>query len=222
MRQPNWSPPEPADLKPVHPPGIYFACLEHDGEYTPKRDWSFDHRNDGECARCEEDGEDSGVGEIVEIVALTDASQKDSEWYAGRVNALVVSSDDREEFDAWRAAGDGPTLIKPCRDKPCAKCPFLRNSLPGYLGSYEGAEEFAATHIQGEVVNPCHVSMDHEDPEWLEKFQRGEMGHRCRGQADFFKNNLKLPRNPLIEASPERNPDVFNWQAEFVEHHRPS
>ncbi len=219
MPQPNWTRPERNDLTPTLLPGVYFSCLEHDGEYTPKGSWSWDHRNDGECARCAEDGEDSGVGEIVEIVAITAVSQKDSDWYAGRLNALIVSADEREEFERWRAI-DGPTLIKPCRPKPCAKCPFLRNSLPGYLGSYEGAEEFAATHIDGEVVNPCHVSMDHEDPDWLEKFQRGEMGHRCRGQADFFRNNVKMPRNPLIEPSAEKNPNVFDWKTEFVEHHR--
>lgn len=108
---------------------------------------------------------------------------------------------------------------KACAAKPCAGCPFRRNSLRGWLGGYGGPEEFLTAHLQGEMVNPCHLSMDDYPAGWLEDFVAGRLGQKCMGQAVFFANNMKLPRNPDIERVDQDKKAVFTWSAEFIEHH---
>jgi len=108
---------------------------------------------------------------------------------------------------------------KPCKDKPCRDCPFLRKSIPGYLGGEYTAEEFLAQHYHGEGINPCHPSVDYNQANWRDGFMAGTNGEKCRGQAEFFSNSLKRPKFETgIEDTP-RNSEVFDWLHEFRAHH---
>ncbi len=100
----------------------------------------------------------------------------------------------------------------------CSACPFRKKSAPGWLGAYTGPAHFLSVHYGKETVNPCHKTVDYEDPTWKEDFLSGRKGSKCRGQAEFFKNSLKLPRNSEIDRVP-KNPNVFSNVMEFMKHH---
>lgn len=104
-------------------------------------------------------------------------------------------------------------------NKVCRECPFSRSALSGWLGDYESAEHFARVHIDADEVNPCHMTVDYEDPEWKAGVESGEMGHACVGQQKFYRNNCKSPWRPGIEPSDSYDPAVFNWRHELVAHH---
>lgn len=110
------------------------------------------------------------------------------------------------------------TSPRPCKAKPCKSCPFLRSSWPGYLGEYANVGDFYEQHVRGEGLNPCHESINYDDEDWREQFAAGKQGFKCRGQAEFFANMLKSPRNVEIQ-SVEQNHQVFKWPHEFLAHH---
>ena len=46
--------------------------------------------------------------------------------------------------------------------KPCSKCPYRRDSAPGYLGSCSGdPERFLSGYLQNEK-HPCHKMVDYD------------------------------------------------------------
>lgn len=114
--------------------------------------------------------------------------------------------------------------MNPCKAHPCPDCPFRRTAVRGWLGGYKSATHFMVVHVGHEVVNPCHMSINYDDPAWLEKFKAGEAGHACRGQADMFRNQLKLarPGTLRVEEVHDPNPDVFDSVVEFIQHHDPN
>lgn len=98
----------------------------------------------------------------------------------------------------------------PCRDKPCAECPFLRTSMPGHLGPHTVEEWVEAAHGEGPMA--CHMTI-RADGSWKRTKQ-------CAGMAQFRKNIMKSPRSPLIAVAAERNTDaVFARGTEMIEHH---
>lgn len=116
------------------------------------------------------------------------------------------------------------TLLKrdsprPCADEPCAECPFLRTSPPGYLGSYDSPGEFLDTHYSKETMSPCHMTVNYQGEDWREKFLGGSNGRMCRGQAVFFTNSLKRPRPDSGVQRVPKDSTVFSWPAEFLKHH---
>lgn len=105
------------------------------------------------------------------------------------------------------------------RTTRCGGCPFARASIPGYLGSYTGPEDFLATHYYGEILNPCHEATDYADPDWKDNLKVA-----CRGQAQFFTNNCKSPRSANTRAlvgAVEGDPGVFQRAHQFNNHHGP-
>lgn len=101
--------------------------------------------------------------------------------------------------------------------KPCKQCPFRRAAVPGYLGSYSGPEEFLRLHYQCEMPNPCHMTVDYEDPDWK---SQADQAPRCTGQAILFVNTAKMPRMWGIPEGTKRDTEeVFEWPAEFIAHH---
>jgi hypothetical protein len=91
--------------------------------------------------------------------------------------------------------------------------------LAGWLGDYTDAEDFIHTHYNAEVVNPCHMTVDYDDPNWKDKLNERRA---CRGQAQMFVNACKLPREGELKAlvkDAERDDDVFTWRHDFIEHH---
>lgn len=100
----------------------------------------------------------------------------------------------------------------------CAQCPFRRSSAPGWLGS-SSPEEFIDTTLS-ENDMPCHMAVDYEDEDWLDKL---DSIPRCAGSLVFFRNNCRLPRVPeLCDAVSKVKADketVFSFRHEFLEHH---
>lgn len=43
---------------------------------------------------------------------------------------------------------------------PCRECPFLKKSIPGWLGADKPEEVWAKVHSDGEFGYPCHMDVD--------------------------------------------------------------
>jgi hypothetical protein len=107
------------------------------------------------------------------------------------------------------------------KKQPCKECPFLRNSLGGWLGEMTGDPQGFLDAIDYEVM-PCHMNVDREKHLLVE----GEK-NPCVGALQFCQNSLKFPRmarqpgtvysNLYEQAKP--NALVFQWSTEFVKHH---
>lgn len=122
--------------------------------------------------------------------------------------------------------------IQTPKSGPCSKCPFRRQSLPGYLGEAK-AEDFLGSTL-ADYPMPCHKSINYNDPQWREKWEqliRSEQLHElkkapeqkhCAGAATFFSNIAKVSRD---RNRPRLKPDrenVFSSPHEFMEHHGPN
>lgn len=107
------------------------------------------------------------------------------------------------------------------RKRPCAACPWLKKSAPGYLGA-DTPEHFFRASVTQESKMPCHEQIDYSDEDWL-KTQFPEVDF-CAGNLIFYKNWLKMPRNPELYAAVRAvNPSqhVFATPEEFFAHHAP-
>ena len=105
---------------------------------------------------------------------------------------------------------------RPCAPKPCSDCPFRRKSLPGWLGAYEGPEDFLAVHYHGEIPNPCHLTVNYDDPKWKDKL---EAALPCAGHAIMFANDCKLPKTWKPTPVEQDHENVFSHPREFIAHH---
>jgi hypothetical protein len=102
-------------------------------------------------------------------------------------------------------------------DKPCARCPFLRKALPGYLGD-DTPENFMATTMS-DYPMPCHLTINYTDSEWKEKWENGEAGEQCAGAAIFFANMNKISRDSKRLRKAKDPMKVFANPIEFLAHH---
>jgi hypothetical protein len=104
----------------------------------------------------------------------------------------------------------------------CKKCPFRRNSAPGWLGE-DTPENFVSNALAdfSDHPLPCHAAIDYEDPDWLEnQYPHAPL---CAGALIFCKNNMKLPRDAErseLVRSVKVDSDVFSTPNEFLDHHR--
>ena len=108
--------------------------------------------------------------------------------------------------------------------KPCIECPFRRDSFPGYLGSADGDPKgFIGPHWYGELHLPCHMTVDWETEDELEKSRQIEEGHTCIGYATLMKNTCKTPLNKkdreAVKTADRDAETVFKWFHEFIDHH---
>lgn len=103
----------------------------------------------------------------------------------------------------------------------CKSCPFARASIPGWLGEYRDPQHFLAVHFKLEELNPCHMTVDYDNPNWDTDLESDSSPVRaCRGQQIFMRNTCKRPRGWSLDESVE--PDhvaVFSSTAEFTQHH---
>lgn len=107
------------------------------------------------------------------------------------------------------------------RKHPCAACPWLRASCPGYLGE-DDPENFYRASVTRENLMPCHEQIDYGDPDWKDtQLPRADF---CAGNLIYYRNHLKVPRRPeLAEAvrAVEPSQHVFSWPQEWFAHHAP-
>lgn len=101
--------------------------------------------------------------------------------------------------------------------KTCKQCPFLRTSIPGWLGD-STPEEFMETTMS-DVHMLCHITINYEDPDWKEKWLSGQSGSHCSGSAVFFANICKLSRDRNRPRLQSDKRSVFSNLQEFLEHH---
>jgi hypothetical protein len=115
--------------------------------------------------------------------------------------------------DPW----DRPPEVKRACKKPCKGCPFKKTALKGWLGAYDGPEEFIGTHYRQDQPNPCHMTVDYERKDWEDQLPDA-VG--CAGQQIMYLNGFKSPR--FWKLDPDLKPDtdlVFQYPTEFIEHH---
>jgi len=94
--------------------------------------------------------------------------------------------------------------------KPCAECPWRRDSVPGYLGPHS-AEQWAKM-AHSETAIACHMTIREES--WDAPGIR-----QCAGAAIYRANVYKSPRNPEVAVMPRDTETVFTWDDEFIGHH---
>ena len=107
------------------------------------------------------------------------------------------------------------------RTTPCAECPWLRRSFPGYLGDSEPVEFFRSS-VTLESHMPCHMSIDYGDSDWL--LTQLPVADYCAGNLIFYNNNLKAPCDPVLARLVRqvgKSRHVFSWHTEFLAHHGP-
>lgn len=111
--------------------------------------------------------------------------------------------------------------------KPCADCPWRRNSRPGWLGQ-STAKEFVYRADRQSPME-CHKTVDYSDPNWKESIDAADEVSFCRGAAEYLANTYSRPRNPewcaavdrAAQEKPTRDgyPNIFAWTDEFLAHH---
>lgn len=105
--------------------------------------------------------------------------------------------------------------------KPCSDCPFRKNSLPGWLGDYENAQDLHNLVMTQEAPFPCHLTHEDEDISFTEA---GNEDHPlCAGALLYMRKAFKLPRNKVI-AEISKSLDIKEMEnilsvPEFFKHH---
>lgn len=101
--------------------------------------------------------------------------------------------------------------------KPCAQCPYKRDSAPGWTGDY--APEDLVTVVQQEQDFPCHTLINYNDPDWRDNLEEAQ---QCAGWAVFAANMAKSPRDPEKREFVKRagrSAECFSFPPELIEYH---
>jgi len=104
--------------------------------------------------------------------------------------------------------------------KLCKECPFKKDSMKGYLGEASGDPESFLQSMEYDPI-PCHLQVDWEN-DTDEEIENKCFSHPCIGSLQFMNNSCKLPFSKeyrALQDSVDKNPEVFNWRAEFIRHH---
>ncbi len=110
-------------------------------------------------------------------------------------------------------------MLNICK-KTCNDCPFRKQSLPGWLGDYNSAQELHNI-VMSEAPFPCHLT--HTDEE-ISFEEAGTVEHPlCAGALMYMRKAGKLPRNKeLLDAMksfPISELDAILSYREFFQHH---
>jgi hypothetical protein len=92
---------------------------------------------------------------------------------------------------------------------PCDECPWLRDSLPGFLGPHDPATWRSLAHSDQPIA--CHKTIK----------QEGSMAGtlQCAGAAIYRGNVCKSPRDPEVARAKPDHDLVFSTPWEFIGHH---
>lgn len=104
---------------------------------------------------------------------------------------------------------------------PCNKCPFKKDSFPGYLGTMSGNPIGFLNHTEQHPM-PCHMQV--KDEEWKDKNLLFVKAWKtpCIGLLQFMKNTGKLPRHPYYASMVGQvvgSIKVFATRQEFIKYH---
>ena len=103
------------------------------------------------------------------------------------------------------------------RSQPCSKCPFRRESVPGWLGGHPPQDLVAVVLRDG--AWPCHQTHDGMSFEAARQHPRVQ---HCGGAAAFANNLSKVSRDPEVAKHQRlvgKRADVFGLPQEFIDHH---
>jgi hypothetical protein len=154
------------------------------------------------------DQQDAGDIEENVVSAAIDAFQ----WLEGHDVELC----DTKFADLPKDSCDHAKQMK----RPCNQCPFRRNSLQGYLGESSYNPEEFLLQLDLPDVHPCHTQVNWESENLDEVMKKAP---RCVGSIQFMNNSGKISRyKPIAELQRQykKNPDVFQWKKEFIDHHK--
>lgn len=112
---------------------------------------------------------------------------------------------------------------------PCSDCPFKKNSLKGYAGPHEDAQEIVNI-VWADQKFPCHVkayhishTLEHDGLEPDEAFEEAlEEAPVCAGAAALLSNSCKLSRHPEVRTAQKivgRRNDIFANPRDMVDYH---
>lgn len=109
------------------------------------------------------------------------------------------------------------------RKTPCAECPWLKKSAPGYLGADEPVHFYRASVVAENTpatAMPCHMEINYLDEDWLkDQYPDADI---CAGNLIHLHNWMKMPRDPELAKMVYQvngSPHVFASPEEFMEHH---
>jgi len=96
------------------------------------------------------------------------------------------------------------------------RVPLPPQRRPGLARLVQRPGEFIDTHLTLDQRNPCHLTVDYDDPTWKDKLADAPS---CTGQAQMYANQCKVPRTWKLPEGTTPNPDVFTSRQEFIAHH---
>jgi hypothetical protein len=108
--------------------------------------------------------------------------------------------------------------VKFDRRDPCPKCPFRKDSAPGWLGGHSPRDLLDVVLRDG--AWPCHQT--HEGMSFEAARKHPTVQH-CGGAAAFASNICKVSRDTEVAAHQRvvgRRADVFGLPQGFLAHHR--
>lgn len=101
--------------------------------------------------------------------------------------------------------------------KPCSDCPFRKDSMPGWIGTFDGADELRRAALS-ETPFGCHTRGGHVTN------QTDLLQPQCVGRLVFTRKCAKRFRSPALAEMQDvavrfTNPDTVLGMKEFEEHH---
>lgn len=105
--------------------------------------------------------------------------------------------------------------LPPATPNPCNDCPWVRTSIPGWLGPHTPQEWTDQAH--GEVPIACHQTIV-ADEDGVGDWNHPKM-RQCRGAAIYRANVCKSPHREDIAVGPVNKEAVFARRTEFEAHH---
>jgi hypothetical protein len=100
--------------------------------------------------------------------------------------------------------------------RPCKECPFLKNSIPGWLGPWPDSGTLHL-HIVNEQDFACHMTTGDDEEE---EFPEG--AKRCTGSIMYASKSCKRFNDPVLKKEQQRltPTDEVMDLFEFREHHQ--
>lgn len=105
--------------------------------------------------------------------------------------------------------------------EPCKECPFLRTSLPGWLGDHATSKQIVHI-VEHDGFFPCHLKVSRLVNLGLPFPTAAVEADHCVGALAFMNNSCKLSRDPLVaqlQKEVGRRANCFSWSTEMREHH---
>ena len=102
--------------------------------------------------------------------------------------------------------------MKHCKT-PCTECPFLKTSIPGYLGGFSVSETLDVAKSESKFL--CHLTRELDSPQEC----AGRMLFVSKIGKMFRRAGLEKVRTELKNNTSQETKDKVLSYSEFVKHH---